>query len=169
MEWPPLRKCVVASGVGILILLFPIVGRSEQGLPSPCPALPKQEPANTVSIHIAKAPNRPTVCAWVMNGSSVELTYGARALTLQKWEERPGQFSPTPQKWEEGKGRFYPFGSIGGVVSSVAFFLSAGATFSKHLPALQPAPPGLYRVCFHFRLAGQKEDQKVCSEEVMLP
>lgn len=169
MEWHLSRKLVVASGIGMLFLLFPIAGRSGQAIPPHCPSLPEQGPANTVSLYVAKTLDRSGVCVRVVNGFNVEITHPHLALTLQKWEEGHGEFSPTLQKWEERQGEFHPFGMTGGALLADLPYLPAGGTFVQRLPGLQPTPPGRYRACFQFRPAEQNKDQQVCSEEIKLP
>lgn len=157
---------IMVEVVCLLLFLLPTWGRSEQTSLEGCPPLPEQGAVDIVVVHVAKALDVcGVVCARVING-------------ISPWVSSGG-FNPRLQKWEAGKwwrkGQFRDFGEtkpgdIPMLVTLDLHRLEPGIVANQRLPfSGQPAPPGRYRVCFSYRLRGQKQHREACSEEFTLP
>jgi hypothetical protein len=127
---------------------------------SECPPLPEQAPESTVTVYVAKMPEKSGfVCARAVNGIHPSVSFNS--FLLQQRDE--GQFhdftEPLPPT---------PPGIIIGE-EAVHIVLMPGQWFDRQFPSFSPAPPGTYRACFRYTLYMSTEKQEVCSEEVSLP
>ena len=127
---------------------------------SGCLPLPEQVPEGTVAVYVAKMQEKSGfVCVRAVNG--LPTTLSSDGFRLQRRED--GQFHDFTDK--------PPATPPGLIIGQTLIRLGAqrGARLERELPLYSPAPPGMYRACFHYTLYASMEQREVCSEEFSLP
>jgi hypothetical protein len=175
----PTNELPVGSGLYRVCLGYTLLGEKKvaqrcspvvpvsSSLPN-CPPLPVQPPARRVSLHVAKAIDRPgVVCVRALNGLAAPVTYDGLSFWLQRWDK---------DHWVQ---RDYgaesvltlPSGeTIPVMFASPAYGLPEGESIDRYLPGSgKPAPPGKYRACFTISSPKKKGQEHICGQAFFLP
>lgn len=144
----------------LLSLAIPLVGQSEPVEVPTCMWGPTQKLGNNISFLVGKIANRSGfVCVRVFNGTKENISYGLLDLGLERRWLWMGWTSALRLR------DFFPSGR--GMAKDWRGTVKPGESYDHILPFHGPAPPGQYKVRFHYLIQG--EEHTVYSEEFVLP
>jgi len=149
--------------VAVVLFFSPITGGSRQDDLPVCSSLPEHGQENQVALAVAPVGDNPgVVCVRVDNGRPESIYYDWAALRLERrwvrlmWSSilRPKDLFPGRQASE---------------TQPVLRYIKEKSFRDFFLPSqYNPAPPGIYRVRFRYRLTEQGEEQTLYSETVTI-